>query len=204
VGPGEYVVALSADHGVTNIPEQSRGRGKEGGRIDGRALAEVLDRRTQVALGPGRHVVRVNGNDVYLAPGVYAKLRGMSGAVQGLISTLTSHPGIARAFSSDDLHRGRTSADPLLKAAALSYVSGRSGDFVIVPQPGWMFAASGATHGTANAEDQQVPIILFGRGIKPGRYAEAATPADIAPTLAVLCGITMPQAEGRALRSALE
>jgi hypothetical protein len=204
VGPDEYVVALSADHGVTNIPEQWRRRGKEGGRIDTRALANVLDLRMQVALGPGRHVVRVNGNDVYFAPGVYAQLAGRSGAIQGLVGTLTSQPGIAQVFSTDDLRGGKTSADPLLKAAAASYVPGRSGDFVIVPKPGWMFAASGTTHGTANPEDQQVPILLFGRGIKPGRYAEAATPADVAPTLALLCGITMPQAEGRALRSALK
>jgi predicted AlkP superfamily pyrophosphatase or phosphodiesterase len=204
VGPDQYVVALSADHGVTNIPEQWRGRGKEAGRINARAIADLLDRRTEVALGPGRHVSRVNGNDVYFAPGVYAKLTGISGAIQGLLSTVTSQPGMARAFSTNDLRGGRMSPDALLRAAALSYVPGRSGDFVLVPKPGWMFAASGTTHGTATAEDQQVPIILFGRGIKQGQYAEAATPADVAPTLALLCGITMPQAEGRPLRSALQ
>ena len=44
----------------------------------------------------------------------------------------------------------------------------------------------------------------MGHGIKPGRYDQAVTPADIAPTLAALAGITLPQAEGRALRAALQ
>ena len=39
----------------------------------------------------------------------------------------------------------------------------------------------------------------MGRGIKPGRYDQAATPADIAPTLGALSGVTLPRAEGRAL-----
>jgi hypothetical protein len=49
-----------------------------------------------------------------------------------------------------------------------------------------------------------VPIILFGRGVKPGVYADAATPADIAPTLAALCGISLPAAEGHVLAAALK
>ena len=46
-------------------------------------------------------------------------------------------------------------------------------------------------------------MILFGAGIKPGRYDRAATPADIAPTLARVAGIQMPKAEGRVLSEAL-
>jgi hypothetical protein len=48
-----------------------------------------------------------------------------------------------------------------------------------------------------------VPLVLFGAGVKRGRYASAATPADIAPTLAALVDISLPHATGRALREAL-
>ncbi|MQA29052.1 MAG: hypothetical protein GEU82_04325 [Luteitalea sp.] len=202
VGRGEYVVALSADHGVNDIPEQLQMKGREGGRFDTRALTDLLDRRAQVALGPGRHVARISGNDVYFAPGAYAKLIA-AGAVEGVVATLAAQPGVAKVYRGEDLRRSRTAGDPLLRAAALSYVQGRSGDLIIVPRTGWMFSARGTTHGTASPEDQQVPILLFGRGIKPGRYEEPVTPADVAPTLAALCGITMPRADGRPLRAAL-
>jgi hypothetical protein len=71
------------------------------------------------------------------------------------------------------------------------------------PKTGWISAAAGATHGTANSYDQRVPVILMGPGVKAGEYTGAATPADVAPSLAALAGITMPRAEGRVLREAL-
>ena len=48
-----------------------------------------------------------------------------------------------------------------------------------------------------------VNFIVMGSGIKPGRYSGAASPADLAPTLAQMVGVRMPRAEGRVLREAL-
>jgi phosphoglycerol transferase MdoB-like AlkP superfamily enzyme len=67
-----------------------------------------------------------------------------------------------------------------------------------------MIGAVGTTHGSANPDDQRVPIFLMGAAIKPGEYQQPATPADIAPTLAAICGIAMPKAEGHALGFALK
>jgi len=43
-----------------------------------------------------------------------------------------------------------------------------------------------------------VPILLLGPGVKAGKYQDAASPADLAPTLAMLSGLTM-KAEGHPL-----
>jgi arylsulfatase A-like enzyme len=91
------------------------------------------------------------------------------------------------------------SHDPLLRAAALSYFPGRSGDLVLALKPGWMFSASGTTHGSANPDDQHVPILIMGPGVKHGEYKQAASPADVAPTLAALAGVVLPKAEGHPL-----
>jgi arylsulfatase A-like enzyme len=48
-----------------------------------------------------------------------------------------------------------------------------------------------------------VPVVLRGAGIRRGRYRDAASPADIAPTLAALAGLRLPSADGRVLREAL-
>jgi hypothetical protein len=66
-----------------------------------------------------------------------------------------------------------------------------------------MATSDATTHGSANPEDRQVPVILFGAGVKPGRYAAVASPADIAPTLASMIGVQLATAEGRVLREAL-
>jgi hypothetical protein len=46
-------------------------------------------------------------------------------------------------------------------------------------------------------------VLLMGYGIQPGEYFGSVTPADIAPTLAALCGITLAPRDGRVLREAL-
>jgi len=46
VGKGEWVVALSADHGVTPIPEQLVAEGKDAGRVSGGAIIDRSTRRS--------------------------------------------------------------------------------------------------------------------------------------------------------------
>ncbi len=204
VGRNQYIVALTSDHGVAIIPEQGRRSGLHGGRVSSAKLRDMLEAAAQAAAGPGKYVMRVGApNEVYFEPGMYDRLRARPAALKSLIKLLNDHPGIARVFQRDQLRDAAASRDGLLRAAALSYVPQRSGDLVLAMAPGWTFADLGTSHGTANPYDQQVPIVFMGPHLKPGEYREAATPADIAPTLAALSGITMPRAEGHVLRAAL-
>jgi hypothetical protein len=204
VGRNQYVVALTSDHGVAMIPEQLRRSGLKGGRVSAGNLRDTLERAAQAAAGPGKYIARFGAaNEVYFEPGMYDRLRARPAALSSVIKLLEAQPGITRVFQREQVVDAAASRDVLLRAAALSYVPQRSGELLLAMEPGWMFAGIGTTHGTANLYDQQVPIILMGPNVKAGEYREAATPADIAPTLAVLSGIVMPRAEGRVLRSAL-
>jgi predicted AlkP superfamily pyrophosphatase or phosphodiesterase len=206
VGPDEYVVALTADHGETPLPEQLKQAGQDAGRLDANAIRAVVEKEAEAALGggPRTYVARENGNDISLEDGVYARLSAKAGAVQRVVDALGAVPGIARVFRREDVAGGASSRDPLLRAAALSYFPGRSGELIVVPKPGWIFAATGATHGSASTDDQRVPILFMGHGIKPGQYMQASTPADVAPTLAAVCGISLRKADCHALTAALK
>ncbi|PYR29390.1 MAG: hypothetical protein DMF92_12060 [Acidobacteria bacterium] len=203
VGRDEYVVGLTSDHGVTPIPEQLEKAGEDAGRFNLAAMIDAVEERARAALGPGKHVAVMSGNDLYFETGVYEALRAKPGALDAVVEALASRPGVARVFRSEQLRDAVHAADPLLRAAALSYFPGRSGDLILAAKPGWMSAGSGTEHDSANPDDQRVPILFMGRGIKPGEYSQPATPADVAPTLAAVCGITMRQAEGHVLREAL-
>ena len=200
VGKGQWVAGLTADHGVTPIPEQLVAEGKDGGRIRGGAIVDAIEQALKPALGDGRHVTALNTNDVYFEPGVYDKILKSRELAAAVVSAIASQPGVQRVFRSEEIRGAANAQDPLLRAAALSYFPGRSGDLVIATKPGWMISAAGTTHGSANAEDQRVPILFYGRGVKPGVYQEPATPADVTPTLAALSGLTM-KAEGHPLPS---
>ena len=71
-----------------------------------------------------------------------------------------------------------------VRAAALSYFAGRSGDIIIIPKENWLLAPTATTHGTLYPYDQRVPDLLR-RDLNPGPRDDAATPADVAVTLGV-------------------
>jgi predicted AlkP superfamily pyrophosphatase or phosphodiesterase len=204
VGRDRYVVALTADHGVAQIPDQLVMKGQDAGRASATRIGEQLERAAQAAAaGAGSYIARVNTGDVYFTPGSYEELAKVPAALDAVVSALGAQPGVARVFRREELVGGRTSADPMLRAAALSYVPRLSGDLVYALKPGWISNASGTTHGTVNSYDQRVPIILMGRGIRSGDYRDAVTPADVAPSLAALTGVTMTRAQGQVLHAAL-
>jgi arylsulfatase A-like enzyme len=203
VGAGEYVVALSADHGVTDIPEQLTAAGRDGGRASASAILNAGESRLEADLGMGKYLSRINGNEIYFEPGMYEKIKGKPKALKDMLGAMSKQAGVRRIYTSDELANAASASDPQLRAAALSYVAGRSGDLSISLKSGWMFAGRGTTHGSTSADDQRVPVVLFGKGVKSGRYDGTASPADVAPTLATLVGIPLPKAEGRPLKEAL-
>jgi predicted AlkP superfamily pyrophosphatase or phosphodiesterase len=198
VGKDRWVAGLTADHGVTPIPEQLVAEGKDGGRIDGSAIANAIEQTLHPVMAQGRHVIAINTNDIYFEQGVYEKIRKSRELTAKVLGAIEARPGVERVFMSEQVRDGAKSKDPIVRAAALSYFPGRSGDIIYTTKPGWMISAGGTTHGSANPDDQRVPVLFLGAGIKPGTYQDAATPADLAPTLAEIAGLSM-KAEGRAL-----
>jgi predicted AlkP superfamily pyrophosphatase or phosphodiesterase len=203
VGAGNYVLALSADHGVADIPEQNEG----GGRVLNNVVSNSIDATLKSAgYGDGPFVAAVGGSDVYLKPGVYDRLHADEKTRAALVEGMAKLSGVARVLTADDVNTAaaRESKDAQVRAVALSYFEGRSGDIVVIPKENWIMGAVITTHGTLNPYDQQVPIILFGAGVRPGVRGEAATPADIAPTLAAIAGVHLGPVDGKILTPALK
>jgi hypothetical protein len=161
-------------------------------------MIDAIEQVLKPALGNTRHVTVLNTNDIYFEPGVYDKMLKDAHLMTGVVAAVQSQRGVLRAFRTEEMRSGAKSNDPLLRAASLSYFPGRSGDIAFATKPGWMISSAGTTHGSASPDDQHVPILIYGRGVKPGIYTEPATPADLAPTLAAISGLTM-KAEGHPL-----
>ncbi len=161
--------------------------------------------RWQQALGvPGPHVAAIYEEQIALTPGTIDLLRRKPGGLRAVTAALGAVKGVAAAYAADDLTDEATASDPGIRAWRLSYVPGRSGDFALTPRPNWMMRpGSGTTHGSLNPDDRRVPLILTGQAIRPGRYAVAATPADLVATFAALTGIQIARAQGRVLTEAL-
>ena len=156
--------------------------------------------------GEGRYVAQFVPPDLYFAPGVADRVDSDPNLWRAVQQAALAEPGVANVLRrTRQAPAGRTRT--LARALKPSLVPERSGDAWIGLKPNWIFSARTATgwttHGTAQEYDQRVPIILFGEGIKPGRYKISASPADIAPTLAALSGVRIARTDGRILREAL-
>jgi len=131
--------------------------------------------------------------------------------MRAVLDAVRSVAGVAGVYRAEELQDWPDTQSPIRSAEAASYFPGRSGDLLVVPKPYWLVEGTargkseetGAGHGTPYSYDQRVPVLLMGWGIEPGEYYGRISPADIAPTLASLCGVTLAPSDGRVLAEAL-
>src|SRR5271154_735527 len=212
VGRGNYVVALSADHGVVPIPEDMESTGADAGVLHLPELQARMEKALSDLNYPKPAIARIAGSDVYFAPGVYDRLKADPAALHAVIAAGEAQPGVATIYTAEEVQGRPATHNPIQEALADSYFAGRSGDLLVAPKPYWLMdgtpagksRAYGTGHGTPYNYDQHVPVLLMGWGIRPGNYYRAVTPADIAPTFAALCGITLATRDGNVLAEALE
>ena len=221
VGLQNTVVAFTADHGVAPIPEHANALGLPGGRIKGDEVLRAMrlgisarynrkneqpDPTLDYVQKFGERDAFYNGN-LYFNP-VALKRDGINNEEieRTACEAALTVPGIIRCFTRTQLQSGAISpADAVARRVLHGFYPRRSGDVVVVYEA---FKYLGdfipATHGSPYSYDTHVPLIIMGGGITPGRYAQEATPADIAPTLSSLLGVQAPSnAVGRVLVEAM-
>ncbi len=203
VGKGNYVLAMSADHGICPLPEVSRAKGREAGRIlpgDLRkAAARFLNERFGPNEGNADWFEKTEPADLAVYPWVYlnhATLnhRGLDLTVveEALAGWLRKQTGIQEVFTGARLASQTAPQDALERLVYNSYRADRSGDLALVLKPYYVCTSflTGTTHGEAHDYDTHVPLFLYGPGIKPGVHAERVAPQLAPVVLMRTLGIT--------------
>jgi arylsulfatase A-like enzyme len=213
IGLENTVVAFTADHGVAPSPEQATTAGLPGGRIP---IADILTairnaisaRYNPKKISPdpttdyiaqydeaGMKKTAFENGSLYFNTAALARDGINPDEIQRVAGEAAmTVPGINRYFTRAQLASGAISpSDAVARRVLHGFNSKRSGDVVILNEPYKFIGLGGTTtHGSLYSYDTHVPMILMGRGITRGRYYQAATPADIAPTLSALLGIQAP------------
>ncbi len=226
VGLSNTLIAFTADHGVSPIPEQAQELGLGGGRLKLVDLFATINKAISARYNPqGKspdpsddYLLKsaqsgtsrehfINGNLYFDYDALRRDGVNLEEFSQVVVAAALTFPGVARCFSRAQLLRGATSVtDPIERRVLHGFYPARSGDIVIVAEP-FKYLGEGitATHGSAYSYDTHVPTIIMGPGIIAGRYYNSATPADIAPTLSALLRVTPPtNATGRVLIEAIK
>lgn len=203
-GLDQVTIALTGDHGAPPLPARLNALRIPTVALSDRALLEGIDGELTKHLGAltnGAWVVYADKLHFYFDQAAIEKKMADPAEVRRLAAAwLAAQPGIALAFTVDDFRAGRLPPGLMGEGIANSYFPGRSGEVVGVPVPFAATATEPVIHMTGYSYDRTVPLIVAGRAVVPGVYAEAAEVVDLAPTLAFLAGVVPPAlSEGRVL-----
>jgi predicted AlkP superfamily pyrophosphatase or phosphodiesterase len=201
VGEDNYLVFLTADHGVVDVPLYLGDIGIPSGYfVDEINLSIRLNEHLGKVFRTGnkRLVLAYSNQQVYLDRDLIKTKPGISleDVATEAASYLMTLDGVADVVTASELN----SADFTTGARHLvenGYNRKRSGDVIVIMEPGWIefkaaYARKGTTHGAPWGYDTHVPLIFYGRNIKKGESMRPVYITDIAPTVSALLKIPYP------------
>ena len=199
VGKGRYTVFLTADHAAVDVPEYLKDLRGSAGYVSTaelqRAVVDALVKR----YGAGQWVRHAINEQFFLNDSLIAA-KGLSPAEvqQAAADALRMHPQVSMVHTASDLVR-HAAQDGVWRMVQDGFMAQRSGDVCYVLRPGHFDAPDGAprqgtTHGSPWRYDTHVPILFMGSGVRKGEVLRPTRITDIAPTVAMLVGMTMPDA----------
>jgi hypothetical protein len=202
IGLDKVLIAVTSDHGFMNVPEYSAALGLGGSRFNHLKMMTDLNAHLAGRFGPGNHALPISRATLLLDPALIEKKSLNRIEVETEAARfLGSYPGLAAVFTRSQLETGAWPNQPLALQVQRAWNRDLSGDLYLVLNPNTMMGGNAATHGSPYNYDTNVPVMLYGKTwIKPGKYPQAVSVADIAPTLAYLLEIRPPSgSEGRVL-----
>ncbi|NNK62745.1 MAG: hypothetical protein HKO98_05990 [Gemmatimonadetes bacterium] len=176
-GEGGYLVAWTSDHGVLDMPEVRFAEGLPGLRLTQQSVAplqEILD--------------RVGG------------MADIEERAEALAEAVPEVSWIDRAWTHAELEAATAPQDSFMQLHRAGYVPDRMAG--ILSRAGielqfnegvlsWAYPV-GTGHGSPYYYDRHVPMGFYGWGVAAGSRDERVSVADLAPTVAQLLGIDMP------------
>jgi arylsulfatase A-like enzyme len=193
LGLANVLIVLTADHGVSPLPELLAERKMPGGRLPAQTILQTIQTALTARFGDGKWVVGVTTTGPYLNRELIRAKKLDEALVEDAAAEAVARiPHVLRVYTRGQLLKGRVASDLVGRAVLNGFFPARSSDLAIVYEPYWIADAHGATHGSPFDYDTHVPVIFLSPRIKPGRYDAEITPNDIAPTLATLLEIKTP------------
>jgi len=203
VGAGNYVLALTADHGFTDTPEWAASQGRDAGRFAGAPSLAIVNAALAARFGVDKLARDFSGAGLLLNDQLAAE-KGLKFAdVQAAArDELLKLPGVETVFTREQL-LGSDTTTPYLEAMRKSFDPTRAAQLQIVLKRNWIFSyrPGGSSHGSPYEYDTHVPLLFWGPAyVGQGEVKTRVQMADLAPTLAAIAGLPAPaQAQGRDL-----
>ncbi|MBL7847107.1 MAG: alkaline phosphatase family protein [Cyclobacteriaceae bacterium] len=202
VGTGNYLVFLTSDHGVADIPSELLTNKIPAGVVTQAPVIAGLTDFLKPYFGDKKIIERVSNGQIFLNHEAFSGDLKSAGvdllvATELIVQYLITVDGIADVYTASSIRAADFSSGGVKGSLVRGYNHKRSGDILVVLEPQWFEggeSASGTTHGSTYSYDTHIPIIFYGFGIAKGSSVDYQTITDIAPTLSVLMKIKFPSA----------
>ena len=199
VGPKNYTVFLTADHAVADVPQYLKDNKMPAGYFSDGDLKAKLDEYLNVYYPGKNYIENISNGQIFLNHDAFNQ-DPKSGGIDKIVVTeligrfLMTIDGVANYYNEATIRDGNYNEGGVKGFVIRGYNPRRSGDIVFGLEPGWFEAASiqGTTHGSAYTYDTHVPVLFYGKGIKPGSSVHYHPITDIAPTVSTLLRIKFP------------
>jgi predicted AlkP superfamily pyrophosphatase or phosphodiesterase len=205
IGLANVWIALSADHGISPLPEDAKSLRLPGTYLDPHTMRDQIN--AQLAKKYSRkadYLLELDYPMAWLNEEAFTSAGKNEAQAESDTGEAMEQSGFLGFFTKFQLAHGEIPPTEAGHRYAHSY-SPVGGWYVLgVPTPFRVAGSHGTDHATPFSYDTHVPLLLYGLGFQPGVYRTHSEPIDLAVTLASLLGINPPaQATGRVLTEAL-
>ncbi len=207
IGLANVWIALSADHGVSALPDAAKklripaanlGVGKLEAQINGTLAAKFSP-------GHAASYVKLDYPMAWLDEEAFGSAHAKERDAETAVGEALKQAGLLREyFTKSQLAEGEVPDTALGKKFLHSYSP--EGSWYVMGVPGiyTVGSATGTDHASPYTYDTHVPLAFYGLPFRPGTYRTHVEPVDMAATLASLLGINAPtHSVGRVLTEAL-
>jgi predicted AlkP superfamily pyrophosphatase or phosphodiesterase len=206
IGLANVWIALSADHGVSSLPDTVKELHIPAANLGAAQLNEQLNNALTAKFSPGHPAtyVRFDYPIAWLDNNAFAAARVREEDAEKAVGEAMKQAGLRDYYTKSQLAEGEAPNTPLGRKYLNSYSPEGSWFVMGVPNVYSVGSATGTDHASPYNYDTHVPLAFYGVPFQPGTYREPTEPIDLAPTLASLLGINPPtHSVGRVLTEAL-
>jgi predicted AlkP superfamily pyrophosphatase or phosphodiesterase len=206
IGLANVWIALSADHGVSSLPDAAQKLHIPAANLGKANLDQQINAALTAKFSPGHPAtyLRFDYPVAWLDNNAFTAVHLNEQDAEKAAGEAIKQAGLRGYYTKSQLAAGEV-PDTELGHKYLNSYSPLGSWFVMgIPNFYNVGSSSGTDHASPYNYDTHVPLAFYGVPFQPGTYRERAEPVDMAPTLASLLGINPPtHSIGRVLTDAL-
>src|ERR1035438_381440 len=206
IGLANVWIALSADHGVSSLPDAVKKLRIPAANVGGAKLEGQINSALAAKFASGHPAafVKMDFPLAWLDQDAFAAAHVREHDAEAAVGEAMKQAGLRDYYTKSQLAEGEGPDTPLGRKFLNSYSPEGSWYVMGVPDIYTVGPAKGTDHASPYTYDTHVPLAFYGLPFQPGTYQTKTEPVDLAATLASLLGINAPtHGVGRVLTEAL-